>query len=99
MTTAQFNHYILRSVFNLKLHMMSKKHGWPKEKALNAKKLFGLDISREKLPEASRRSKVRNYDNIFICPLSVCNREIRRVGNHLRQFHDLPKEIARYLHV
>ena len=79
--------------------MMSKKHGWPKEKALNAKKLFGLDIPREKLPEANRRSKVHNYDDIFICPLSVCNREIRRVGNHLRQFHDLPKEIARYLHV
>ena len=51
--------------------MMSKKHGWPKEKALNAKKLFGLDIPREKLPEANRRSKVRNYDDIFICPLSV----------------------------
>ena len=78
--------------------MMSKKHDWPKEKALNAKKLFGLDIPREKLPEANR-SKVRNYDDIFICPLSICNREIRRVGNHLRQFHDLPKEIARYLHV
>ena len=78
--------------------MMSKKHDWPKEKTLNAKKLFGLDIPREKLPEANR-SEVRNYDDIFICPLSICNREIRRVGNHLRQFHDLPKEIARYLHV
>ena len=32
--TAQFNHSILRSMFNLKLHMMSKKHGWPEEKAL-----------------------------------------------------------------
>ena len=63
--------------------MMSKKHSWPEEKALNAKKLFGLDIPREKLPEDNGRSKVRNYDDIFICPLSVCNREIRRVGNHL----------------
>ena len=50
---------------------MSKKHGWLEEKALNAKKLFGLDIRREKLPEANRSSKVRNYDDIFICPLSV----------------------------
>ena len=50
---------------------MSKKHGWLEEKALNAKKLFGLDIRREKLPEANRRSKVRNYGDIFICPLRV----------------------------
>ena len=76
--------------------MMSKKHGWPEEKALNAKKLLGLDIPREKLSEANRRSKVRNYEDIFVCPLSVCNCEIGIVGNHLRQFHNLTKETPRY---
>ena len=63
--------------------MMSKKHGRPEEKALNAKKLFGLDIPTEQLPKANRRSKVCYYDDLFICPMNVCNREIRRVGNHL----------------
>ena len=74
---------------NLKIHLMSKKHGWTKQKAESARLNFNLNMDKTKISESSRKSKLRCY-NRHICPLDHCNREVLRLDNHLRQYHKVP---------
>ena len=73
---------------------MSKKHNWSKSKAIAARNNFKLNVERSSLPDDTRRSKRRNYA-IRLCPLNHCFKEVKRLGNHLRQFHKLSNKKAR----
>ena len=87
-------HFCFRYVFNLKRHLMSKLHSWSSEKAEAARNNFGLSKEKAHLPEDVRHSKVRHYAR-RICPLNHCFKEVKRLGNHLRQFHKLSNEKTR----
>ena len=85
---------VSRSVSNLKIHLMSRKHGWSKEKAESARINFGLNLTRKRLPNEKRKTKPQKFSK-RICPLGHCHKEVRRLDNHLRQFHKLPGQKIR----
>ena len=73
---------------------MSKKHSWSAVKAQSARLNFNLYKERERLPTDKRKSKARIYRR-SMCPLNHCMKEVRRIGNHLRQYHNLSNEKAK----
>ena len=73
---------------------MSKKHSWSAGKARAARSNFGLVQERHVPPNTASRTKPRNYLK-RLCPLNHCFKEVKRIGNHLRQFHKLSNEKAR----
>nr|XP_047124634.1 uncharacterized protein LOC124807122 isoform X2 [Hydra vulgaris]XP_047126611.1 uncharacterized protein LOC124807913 isoform X2 [Hydra vulgaris] len=77
------------SVAQLKRHLKSRKHNWDNIKASNARLDFGLNLKRKVLSPSKRRSKVQKYHK-KTCPISFCLKEVRRLDNHLRQYHKVP---------
>ena len=73
---------------------MSKQHSWPAKQAEAARNNFRLNQESTRLPETLRCSKPRNYAR-RLCPLNHCFKEVKRLGNHLRQYHKLSNEKAR----
>ena len=67
---------------------MSKKHGWSREKAESARMNFRLNKTRDILSDNSRKSR-KQYFHKKICPIPHCHKEVRRIGNHLRQTHKI----------
>ncbi|XP_057299124.1 uncharacterized protein LOC130629797 isoform X3 [Hydractinia symbiolongicarpus] len=86
-----------REVVNLKVHLMSRKHLWTKEKAESARINFKLNLERKPLESSIRKSKQRFHVR-QICPLSHCMKEVKRLGNHLRQFHKItPSKVVQHV--
>ena len=62
-----------------------------KKKAESARINFGLNKSRQLLDDSVRKAKYRVFQRKQ-CPLSHCQKEVLRLGNHLRQYHKVPAE-------
>ncbi|XP_065640288.1 uncharacterized protein LOC124815663 [Hydra vulgaris] len=77
-----------KQVAHLDRHLMSKKHVWDRIKAKNARVDFDLNLPRKVLSPSKRQSKIRQYKK-QICGFSNCLKEVKRLNNHLRQFHGL----------
>ncbi|XP_065648964.1 uncharacterized protein LOC136078070 isoform X1 [Hydra vulgaris] len=77
-----------KSVVDLKRHLMSKKHDWDESKAKSARINFDLNLKRKVLSPSKRHSKIRNYKQT-ICGFLHCSKEVKRINNHLRQYHGL----------
>ena len=77
--------------FRMRSHLkehLTTVHRWTPVQASCARVNFGLNMARPKLSDDSRKTKAKVY-RYQRCPFSYCQREVARVGNHLRQFHKL----------
>ena len=73
------------SIVNLKRHLVNV-HKWEGEKARTARLNFGLRKDFKAKHIGRRKTKSRIYKR-RICPYEMCGRVVKRLDNHLRQFH------------
>lgn len=81
---------------NLSRHLQIKKHSWCKGKAAASHLNFNLNEPRKTLSPSKRRSRIKILGR-WICPIYHCFKEVKRLPNHLRQYHILTgAEVNRY---
>eukprot|EP00112_Aurelia_sp_Birch-Aquarium-sp1_P005236 Seg1593.2 transcript_id=Seg1593.2/GoldUCD/mRNA.D3Y31 product="hypothetical protein" protein_id=Seg1593.2/GoldUCD/D3Y31 len=72
-----------KSIIDLIRHLKSV-HKWDEKRAVLARGQFGLRKTREIMPGRKRK----NY-TAKMCPMITCGKTVLRLGNHLRQTHNL----------
>ena len=85
---------IHRSYVHLAPHLEAV-HNMDRSISKSYRQKHKLNKTRAPLPQELRKSKLRVYKP-RICPMAICNEKvIKRLDNHLRQYHKLPKDKAR----
>lgn len=79
---------------HLKEHLITI-HRWTEVQASCARVNYNLNVERPKLPPDQRKSKVRKRTRRR-CPFLFCQKEVVRMENHLKQFHNLSGVMYKY---
>ncbi|XP_057315258.1 uncharacterized protein LOC130656429 isoform X1 [Hydractinia symbiolongicarpus] len=84
-----------KAVYNLPRHLQGKDHKWTAESAKAVVSHFSLRKKKIK-NTATESSSKQDYHTLRICPLGQCVKVVKRLDDHLLNFHKMKRDTKYY---